>query len=128
MKSRRRTATLVLMAMTATQAFVCAPAIAGTPALPCGADAMVGTAHDCCAPEHPVNRLACCDAPDDGAPAVPAATQGQAPRGPAPQLSHSGTALPMNAPCAAGFTAVRLAPVHGYRSTDLSTLNAVFLL
>jgi hypothetical protein len=73
----------------------------------------------------------CCAAPDRDAPAIP--SQSQTP----PGRAGTGSLVPLEA-SAPGATPApqapvpcglfRTAPLHGYRSTDIPLLNAVFLL
>jgi hypothetical protein len=72
----------------------------------------------------------CCAAPDGEAPTVPAPLQSQASRldGGATVLQSDGALVTLSVERPALTTLLRAAPPHGYRSTDLPTLNAVFLI
>lgn len=76
--------------------------------------------------DHPM--IDCCDAPQQESPALPDQTPVSRPDG-------AKSAAGLDAPCGPAAIApaphdrrVALAPPHGYRFTDLLTLNSVFLI
>lgn len=122
LKLRKVTGALLLLTMVGSHAFVCAPSAAAQPPV---CDMMTMAAdHDCCPP---AARMTCCATPDDSAPAVPETPQQRLPR-------HDIGAIPLSLDDAPAIAVravthiLRAAPPHGYRSTDLPTLNSAFLL
>lgn len=126
MVGRRILSACLLLAFLATQGLLCAPASAA--ASPHCVQRASAPAHDCCQPS---DRMDCCAAPDRDAPAIPSQSQTPPARVGAGSLvplamSAPGATPVLQAPMPCGL--FRAAPVHGYRSTDIPILNAVFLL
>lgn len=125
---RRILSATILLTLVVTQVLACA-GISSAATAPSGHCALTvgAAAHDCCPP---VDRMNCCAVPDGDAPALPQQTQNQTSR-PAcgSSIAHAvDVAITRSTGCTGTASRLRTAPAHGYRSIDLPTLNASFLL
>lgn len=123
---RRIVSTAVAIGIAMSTVFVCAPAIAAAEGH-CKPAATMKTGCSHCPQK---NVMDCCatSAPDPSS--VPQEVQQQGTRlvpttSPAQADSAAAPAFP---PCLPAAHVFRAAPLHGYRSTDLPTLNAAFLI
>jgi hypothetical protein len=117
---------------------VVAIVVAASPLLVCAPPASAVERH--CAPSQTTetshcqhsNAMDCCASPSPQAPSVPQDTQAQASGrstlgGPFAQADAA--VVPYGLPAGSTLSRiVRFAPPHGFRSLDLPTLNAVFLI
>lgn len=112
--------------------------VAASPLLVCAPAAAAAQRH--CAPSQNTesshcqhsNAIDCCASPSPQAPSVPQNTQAQAnarsAQGDSFAHADAGVVLDGLLTASALSRIVRFAPPHGYRSSDLPTLNAVFLI
>ncbi len=124
--TRRIVSTAIALMMAISPVLVCVPVLEAATAEGHCQPAAAPAAHDCC-PAAPA-RMDCCAAPDQS-PTVPAPAQSQA------RVDSGTTVLQADgAPLTVSLVRptltalLRAAPLHGYRSTDLPTLNAAFLI
>lgn len=126
--TRRIVSTAIALMMAVSPVLVCVPVAAAAtqeghcqpPAPPAG--------HDC-APAAP-DRMDCCAARENGSPTLPASNPGQTSRvdGGTSVLQADGALSTVSHARPALTALLRAAPLHGYRSIDLPTLNAAFLI